>query len=143
LLNDSIQIGFMKKVYIIEDDEQVNKMYERAFRFAGYDVAIAFNGEEALEKLRQDTDLPTVIIMDVMMPKMSGIDLLHHIKQDQRLKDVPTVVLTNSFLKENADQFLNLGANMYLVKMENTSTQIIEKVEKLVENYSVNKNNKV
>ena len=128
----------MNKILIVEDDKEVGRMLERAFRLSGFEVDLVHDGTSALTHLRRSESLPNAIIMDVVMPEMSGLDLLAKIKQETYLKNLPVVILTNSFLKENAEQFLKLGADMYLVKIEHKTKEIIEKVGQLIESKKIN-----
>ena len=124
---------------LVEDDQEIARMYERSFRFSGYTVELFHDGESALDYLRKSKELPQVIIMDVIVPKMSGLDLLRNIKQEQYLKNIPTMILTNSFRKDNAEEFLSLGADMYLVKIEHKASDIVEKIRSLINIKSNNK----
>ncbi len=129
----------MKKILIVEDDQDVGRMLERAFRFSGFKTDLVHDGESALKHLRKSEELPSAIIMDVMMPKMSGLDLLMNIKQESYLKQIPVMILTNSFLKENAEQFFKLGADMYLVKIEHKEADIVKKINELIESKNISK----
>jgi DNA-binding response OmpR family regulator len=121
------------KILIAEDDEEIGKMLERAFRFSGFEVDWIHDGKTTLEHLRKSEILPDAIIMDVIMPEMSGLDLLMKVKKETYLKNIPVMILTNSFLEENAEQFLALGADMYLVKIDHKPVDIVDKINKLIE----------
>ena len=123
----------MNKILIVEDDKEVGKMLQRAFRLSGFEVDLVTDGEMALDHLRANSILPQAMIIDVVMPNMSGLDLLMNIKKEVRLKEIPIMVLTNSFVKENEQQFLALGADMYLVKIEHKTKEVIEQINKLIE----------
>jgi DNA-binding response OmpR family regulator len=125
----------MKKIYLVEDDTYVSRMYERAFRFSGYEVEVVGDGEVALKQLTEMKNLPSAIVLDAMIPNMSGLDVLRNIKKDSRLKNIPVIILTNSFLEENAEQFISSGADLYLVKIENTQKDTVQKIHDLIENY--------
>jgi CheY-like chemotaxis protein len=112
-------------------------MYDRAFKIAGYDVAISPDGEAALEHLRSAPEKPSVIMMDVAMPKMGGLALLKEIKKQPVLASIPVAVLTNSYTEETADQFMAGGANLYLVKISHSSKEIVQKMDELIEKGSV------
>jgi len=127
----------MTKILIVEDDKEVGKMLERAFRFSGFEVDLVGDGEIALTHLRKSDALPQAIIMDIIMPNMSGLDLLTKIKEESYLKKIPVMVLTTSFIEENAEQFLKLGADMYLVKIEHKASDIIDKIRKLIESKNI------
>lgn len=123
----------MQKIFIVEDNQELSRMYERTFRLGGYEVELAFDGKEAIEKVTRMSEKPAAILLDVLIPTVSGLDVLRTIKQDESLKQIPVVVLTNSFKKENADLFLSLGASLYIVKMENDPQHIVQKVNQLLE----------
>ena len=122
----------MKKVLIVEDDQELSRMYERVFRLHGYSVEVIADGKEALERMQKAPDMPNAVILDVMIPSMSGIDVLRAVKQDERIKNVPVIILTNSFNKESEGLFLSLGANAYLVKLDTKAQDVVRKVEQLL-----------
>jgi len=121
-----------RRVFLVEDNLEVSRMYERAFRLRGHEVELAYDGETALEKIRRAEVPPEAIILDVMIPHMNGVDVLREIRKDQKLAQVPVVMLTNSFHKDDEAIFLDLGADMYLVKIDNQSKEIVEKIEALI-----------
>ncbi len=107
-------------------------MYERAFRLNEYEVVLAYDGESAQRDLLAMEETPAAILIDINMPHMNGLDLMLTIRENSRFKDVPIVVLTNSFYKEDEDRFLSAGANLYLIKIEHQSKDIVAKVEALI-----------
>lgn len=107
-------------------------MFERAFRLNGYAVELFEDGEEAWEYLQSTDMLPSCVVLDVMMPKMSGVELVQHVRADSRFDDVALVVLSNSLRKSDEEAVLHLGADLYLVKIEHQTKKIIEKVEELI-----------
>ena len=127
------------KILITEDDPLLVKMYADAFRNFGYDVETAFDGEDGLKKLKAMEPKPTVILSDVMMPKMNGLDMLKKIKEDPGLKHIPVVMLTNLGGEDDAKRGLELGAVTYLVKSEYTPKEIVEKMKEIIAGYSRNK----
>jgi DNA-binding response OmpR family regulator len=127
----------MKDVILVEDDQGVARMFERAFRLNGYTVELFEDGDMAWKHLSTVETLPTCVIMDVMMPKMSGIELVQHIRADVRFAGVTLVVLTNSLHKSDETAVLNLGADLYLVKIEHQAKQIVEKVEEVINKHTL------
>lgn len=121
----------MNSILIVEDDVFVSRMYGRAFRAAGFEIESVSDGVAALERLSRDP-VPSALLMDIMMPKMGGFELLQNIKKDSRLKVLPIAVLTNSFVQEDEKHFLELGADLYLIKIENSSKDIVSKIEGLI-----------
>jgi len=122
----------MTKIFIVEDDPLMSRMYEKAFRLNGYDVELAFDGEEGLKKLKDMDDKPTVMLLDIMMPKMSGFDVLKELKEEKDLKKIPVIALTNLAGKEDAEKALKLGAKLYLVKSQYDPKEVVEKVKELI-----------
>lgn len=122
----------MAKLFIAEDDPLMIRMYERAFRLGGHELTMAGDGEEALATLQKMDQKPDVIILDIMMPKISGFDVLRKIKEDENLKKIPVILLTNLSGQEDAEKGLELGAVLYLVKSEYSPKQVVEKVEEII-----------
>ena len=102
------------KILLAEDDRILRKAGEVALKKKGYDVIPAVDGEDALAKAIEHR--PDLILLDVMMPKMNGFDVLFALKRDPGLKDIPVIMLTN--LEEPADieRATQAGALGYLVK---------------------------
>ena len=123
----------MAKLFIAEDDPLMSRMYERAFRLGGHELTVAGDGEEALAILQKpDAAVPQLILLDVMMPKVSGFDVLRKIKADDKLKGVPVILLTNLAGEQDAEKGLELGAVMYLVKSQYDPKQVVAKVEEII-----------
>lgn len=106
-----------KRVLLVDDDPLLNRMYQTKLSKDGYQVDIARNGEEAIAHAKKNK--PDIILLDLMMPKMSGVETLKLLKKDSQLKKVPVLILTNledrSGDKKKAKQ---LGAVDYIVKSE-------------------------
>lgn len=122
----------MAKLFIAEDDALMAKMYERAFRLGGHEVQLAGDGEAALAALKSANPKPDIVILDIMMPKMSGFDVLKSLKEDQSFAKTPIVLLTNLSGKEDAEKGLSMGAALYLVKSDYNPKQVVEKIISLV-----------
>ncbi len=120
------------KIFIAEDNLEVSRMYERAFRLNGHEVALAYDGESARRDLLAMEETPVAILLDINMPHMNGLDLMLAIRENPRFKDVPIVVLTNSFYKEDEERFLSAGADLYLIKIEHQVKDVVSKVEALI-----------
>ena len=123
-------------ILLVEDDPLIVRLYKFAFEHSGYQVEIAFTGEEGLAKLRAMTEKPVLILSDVMMPKMNGLDLLKKIKEDPKIKNIPLILLTNLDRNEDIDTGLKLGAITYLVKSNYEPREIVEKVKELLAGYN-------
>src|ERR1700756_713354 len=106
----------MAKILIVEDDPLMSRMYQKIFTFDKYEVEIANNGEEGLTKA--STTHPTIILLDVMMPKMNGLQVLEKLKADPVTKNIPVIMLTNLAGQQDADTALSRGAVKYIIKSE-------------------------
>ncbi len=99
------------KVLITEDDPLMSRMYQKIFTFEGYEVIMAGNGEEGLEKAKLEK--PTIILLDVMMPKMNGLQMLEKLKLDPDTKKIPVIMLTNLAGEKDAENAMSKGAVKY------------------------------
>lgn len=119
-----------KTILLVEDDQILVKMYTRKFEKEGFKVLSAFDGQEGLTALQSATPKPNIILLDVMLPKLNGFQLLEKIKQDPSVKEIPIILLTNlGGAQEDRERGKALGAVDYLVKSDMTPTQIVEKVK--------------
>lgn len=125
----------MTKIFIAEDDPLMIRMYEKAFRLSGYDIEMAFDGEEAIAKLQTMDPKPTLILLDIMMPKLSGFEVLKNIKQNEKVKNIPVIALTNLAGQADAERALGLGAVLYLVKSQYDPKQVVDKVKEILAGY--------
>ena len=113
----------MASVLIIEDDTILAKMYQRAFQVEQIPVELAFDGEEGLQKAL--TMKPSIILLDVMMPKMSGYQVLDGIRADEVTKNIPVVVLTNLSSAEDTNLAISKGATQVMVKSQSDPFQVV------------------
>lgn len=117
-----------KWVCIIEDDVFINKAYASKFAHEKIAIKIAEDGEEGL-RLLQSNSTPSLILLDLMLPKKNGFEVLREVKKDPLLKDVPVIVLTNLGQESDAKRGLALGANEYLVKANIKIDELVKKVQ--------------
>lgn len=118
------------KVLIVEDDMQIQQMYATMFTIRRYTVILAGDGEEGLAKTRAER--PDVILLDIMMPKMNGIEMLENLKRAPDTKDIPVVMLSNVADDEHVQEALSKGALKYIIKSEYVPRQVAEVVEQIV-----------
>ena len=117
-----------KSILIVEDDPVLLKMYTEKFGFEGFRVLNAKDGEEALRVAM--SEVVDIILLDIMLPRMSGTDFLERFRTSLKGKDVPVVALTNLAEEQEKQKALNLGVKEYLVKAMQTPEQVVEKVKK-------------
>lgn len=131
-----------KTVLIVEDDSFLSDMYQTKFSVSGYNVLLAQNGMQCLELLRNNTSAPDIALLDVVMPKMDGLELLELLKKDDRTKNIPIILLTNLGQDKDVKKGMEMGADMYLIKAHYTPSQVVEKVEEILNNKSEARNPK-
>src|SRR5882724_6042758 len=119
----------MAKVLIVEDDPLMSRMYQKIFKFEGYEVESAGDGEEGLVKIKAGS--PTIILLDIMMPKMNGLQVLEKLKADPATKAIPVIMLTNLAGQQDADKALSMGAIKYIVKSEYEPKQVTNMVKEI------------
>jgi CheY-like chemotaxis protein len=126
----------MTKILIVEDDPLMLRMFQKIFTLEQYNVEIATNGQEALEKLRSETEKPTLVLMDIMMPVMNGLEALDKIKTDPDLQKIPVIMLTNLAGQQDAENALLKGAVKYIIKSEHDPKQVVDMVKEVLDGYS-------
>jgi CheY-like chemotaxis protein len=119
-----------KKIMIVEDDTFVMDIYETKLVKEGFEVVMAANGQEAMDKLEKDKIIPDLILLDIIMPYMDGMEVLRRIQKNYSLKDIPVILLTNLSQKEEVEEGLKLGARDYLIKSHFTPQEVLEKINK-------------
>lgn len=125
-----------QKILIIEDDTFINRIYKRVFGLTGFAIELAQNGEEALTKMETMNPLPTLIILDIMIPKISGFEVLKRLKSDTRWQHIPVIVMTNLSEKADEEKALNLGASLYMVKSDHNPREVVLKAKELIEKHA-------
>ncbi len=113
-------------VLVVEDTELLRRMYSDKLTNDGYRVLAAADGLEALSILRTDT--PDLILLDLIMPKMSGLEILEIIKKDPRLTRIPVVILSNLGQDADMQRALDLGATDYLIKNEVRPNDVADRI---------------
>ena len=117
-----------KRILIIEDETNIRAMYATMLKEEGYEVLEEEEGKKGLDALiNSEWDL---LLLDIMLPRLDGIELLKRLQQDQRTKDRPVVVLTNLDDNRVRDTCLNLGVKEFMVKANVTPNDVILAVKK-------------
>ncbi|MFC1649316.1 response regulator [Patescibacteria group bacterium] len=118
------------KVLLVEDDPLILKMYHAKFQNEGFNVVVSEDGVHGLQMVTEQK--PDIILLDIMMPQMSGIDFLKKLRATEAGKKIPVLVLTNLSEKEEEQEATTLGIKEYLLKASLTPAEIVEKVKKYV-----------
>jgi DNA-binding response OmpR family regulator len=116
----------MKKLLLIEDDQIVANIYRNKFTVEGFQVEIALDGEAGLKLA--NTFAPDIVILDLILPKMSGVDVLRHLRAREESKRIPVVVLSNTYLSQMVREAWRAGATKCLSKANCTPNHVIEVV---------------
>lgn len=119
-----------KTILIVEDDLFLSDMYKTKFCESGYEVVVGQNGQQGLALLQEGLK-PDMILLDVVMPKMDGIEMLSIIKKDENMKGFSVVLLTNLGQESDIVDGMKQGAVDYFIKAHFSPSEIVKKVEDL------------
>ena len=120
----------MTKILIIEDDPLLLRMYKRVFTHNGFEVESASDGEEGFGKAKKSKF--SLIITDVMMPKMNGLELLEKLKKNLKTSHIPLVILTNLKNHKEIEAAYSKGAAQFIIKSEHDPKKVLEIVKNLL-----------
>lgn len=115
------------KIILIEDDEILAKVLSEELRDAGFEVATAFDGEAGLELIRSQH--PDLVLLDLIMPKLNGFEVLATLKKSPETKDIPVIILTVVNADEDIMKGLQLGAHDFIIKSQHAVVEIVEKIK--------------
>ena len=119
-----------KTILLVDDDLTLREMYEERLKAEGFNIIQATNGEEAIAKARETK--PNVILLDIMMPKVNGFDVMKELKADADTKGIPIIVLTALIQDVDRIQGKKLGAADYIVKSETMPGEVIDKIKNAI-----------
>lgn len=117
----------MRKILIAEDDFFIRDIYSKVFSLSGYEVAVAVDGMDALEKIKaQPYDM---VLLDIMMPRMTGIDVLKNVRAlETPTKSIPIFIITNLGQQNVIEEAFKLGMDGYILKSQVTPQQIVDEI---------------
>lgn len=118
-----------KTILIIEDDEPIREMYKSRLEAEGYGVLGYFDGQEAVNFIEESGNFD-LVLLDIMIPKVSGVDILKNIKGNPKTQNVPVIVMTS--LASQQQECMQEGATAYLIKSEVTVEEVVSKVKGLI-----------
>jgi DNA-binding response OmpR family regulator len=116
-----------KKILIVEDDNFVAEVYLAKLSEMKYEPILAQNGEEGLAALKKNKI--DMILLDILMPVMSGMEMLEEIKKNKEWENIPVILLTNVGGKESIQKVREMGVKNYLIKSHFTPAEVVEKIE--------------
>lgn len=115
-----------KKILIIEDEEIVLNLLIRKLSTEGYEIEYARDGEEGLRMMKISS--PDLVLLDIIMPKLGGFEVMEEMQKDERLKKIPVIIVSNSGQPVELTKAKELGAKDWLIKTEFDPQEIVEKV---------------
>ncbi len=119
----------MKKILFVEDEPSLQKAISEILTQEGYEVITAADGEEGLLKIQEKPDL---VLLDLILPKKDGFEVLKEMKANDSTKNIPVIVLTNLEGTGDVEKALELGATTYLVKANYELDDVIKKIRDII-----------
>ena len=123
------------KVLIVEDDVMLNKIYQTKLGIVGYKVFAAYDGEEGIKKMEET--LPNIVLLDLMLPKKNGFEVLETVKQNIKLNHIPVIILSNLGQGDDIERGKALGADDFLVKSNVKLETVLEKIEQVLQKHGI------
>ena len=120
----------MMKILIVEDDAFIYEIIARELAKAGYEIKGAYDGEQAL--VLASAEKPDLILLDLLIPKKNGFEVLEALKANPELAKVPVIVLSNLGQQKDIDRAMNIGAATFLVKVNFTPQDVLAKIESVL-----------
>ena len=124
----------MKKILFIEDEEALQRAMGDTLEGGGYTALKALDGEAGLSMAKKE--LPDLILLDLILPKKNGFEILEDLKKDASVKNIPVIVLTNLEGSAEVERALSLGATTYLVKANYKLDELLGKIELVLNNHA-------
>ena len=116
-----------KTIVLIEDESVLANLLEKKFTNAGYDIKVAKDGDTGLELIR--TSKPDLVLLDMALPTISGIEVLERLSKDKGLPELPVIIISNSGQQVELDKAFELGVKDYLVKINFDPDELLDKVD--------------
>jgi len=121
----------MKKILFVEDESALQETFKDFLNQEGYQIVSALDGEIGLRLAK--TEKPDLILLDLILPKKDGFEVLEELKKEEGTKDIPVIVLTHLEEMEDVQKAIELGARDYLVKANYSLVEVGEKIKKALE----------
>ena len=121
----------MKTILFIEDESAIHKTFSDALEKEEFTIISALDGEIGLRLAKEKR--PDLVLLDLVLPKMDGFEVLKALKADEATKDIPVIVLTNLEQMEDIQKAIDLGARTYLVKSNYDLQEVVDMVKKATE----------
>ena len=119
-----------KTILLVEDDEFLAELYATKLNLEGFEVLLAADGEKGLKMVKESK--PDLVLLDIILPKMDGFEVLANMQQDQTVKNIPVILLTNLSQKDEVKRGLDLGAKDYLIKAHFMPSEVVKKIKQTI-----------
>ncbi len=119
-----------KKILLIEDEELIISLLQRKLEKEGYQVSVARNGVEGMEKMREDK--PDLILLDIVMPRMGGFEVMGEMRKEKELRVIPIIIISNSGQPVELDRAKKMGVRDWLIKTEFDPKEVLSKIKKQI-----------
>ena len=119
-----------KRILLVEDDEFLAELYATKLNLEGYQVELAGDGEKGLRLAKSGK--PELILLDIILPKKDGFEVLKELKADPVTKPIPIILLTNLSQRDEVKKGLDLGASDYLIKAHFMPSEVVKKISQLL-----------
>jgi DNA-binding response OmpR family regulator len=116
-------------ILLVEDDKLLRDLLSKKIAKSGYGIECACDGMEGLEIMRKNT--PDLVLLDIIMPRKSGFEVIIEMKRDDNLKNIPIVIVSNSGQPVEIDKAKEMGVKDWIVKTEFDLDEVIEKIRKI------------
>jgi CheY-like chemotaxis protein len=121
-----------KKILLMEDEEIMINLLKKKLVKEGYEVLVAKDGDEGLKMLKEMKPKPDLILLDIIMPKLGGFEVMEEMKKDKELQDIPVIIISNSGQPVELERAKNLGAKDWVIKTDFDPQEVIIKVKKIL-----------
>ncbi len=120
------------KILLIEDDSFLLSMYATKFSMENFEVITAEDGEKGVRSAAKE--LPDIILLDILLPKINGFEVLKQLKANKLTRYIPVILLTNLSQRSEIEQGLAEGAEDYLIKAHFMPSEVVDKIKQVLEN---------
>lgn len=117
-------------IILVEDDEFLAELYATKLSLEGFEVMLATDGEKGFKLIKEKK--PALILLDIILPKLDGFEVLKKVKEDETIKNIPVILLTNLSQKDEVKKGLNLGAEDYLIKAHFMPSEVVKKIKQAI-----------
>ncbi len=124
----------MAKIIIVEDDPMISEIYQKKFSASGYDVIMADSGKQALDLIKKN-DKVDLILLDLVMPKMDGFEVIRRIRSGDHNRDAKIIIFSNLSQREDQEKAFKLGANGFIIKSDYTPSALVKEISRILNQF--------